>query len=225
MSKTMMMSHLPSGSLALATMLFLAGAVVAEELDVRALKPVDPAVEDTGPLSVSLRDLQVDLRGPVGFEHIYRVPGHEDELYMRMDGGLLAVFPQSIYTDTRWGPVPIIPNNTVFYIGVDSMESLLARDWSPRELWKDPLGLRIDGRIDLAAGEPDEAEAQAERGLPAAPRPPLAPSTGREPDPDGGPPRADLEAAATIVTDPSYRAQRLRELMRRAAQAADQADE
>ena len=163
-----MMNLPPSRSLALATLLLLAAAAAAQELDVRALTPVDPTVEDTGPLSVSLRELQVDLRGPVGFEHIYRVPGHEDELYMRVDGGLLAIFPQSIYSDTRWGPVPIIPNNTVFYIGVDSMESLLVRDWSPRELWKDPLGLRIDGRIDLAADDPDDGEAQAERDLPAA---------------------------------------------------------
>ena len=221
----MMMNLAPSRSLALATLLLLAAAAAAQELDVRALTPVDPTVEDTGPLSVSLRELQVDLRGPVGFEHIYRVPGHEDELYMRVDGGLLAIFPQSVYTDTRWGPVPIIPNNTVFYIGAESMESLLVRDWSPRELWKDPLGLRIDGRIDLAADEPDDPEAQAERDLPAAPRQPIAPSTGREPGRDGGPPWADLEAAATIVTDPSYRAHRLRELMRLAAEAADQPDE
>jgi len=219
-----MMNLLPSRCLSLAISLLIASAAGGQEISPQNLQPVDPTVEDTGPLSISLRELQVDLRGPVGFEHIYRVPGHEDDLYMRVDGGLLAVFPQSVYTDTRWGPVPIIPNNTVFYIGAESMESLLVRDWSPRELWKDPLGLRIDGRIDLAADEPDDPEAHAERDLPAAPRQPIAPSTGREPGRDGGPPRAGHEAR-TIVTDPSYRAHRLRELMRRAAEAADQPDE
>ena len=148
----------PSRSLALATVLLVAPAAGAQELDVRALKPIDPTVEDTGPLSVSLRELQVDLRGPVGFEHIYHVPGYEDELYMRVDGGLYAVFPQSVYTDTRWGPVAMIPNSTIFYIGSASMEALVAPDWSPKEPRPDPLGLRIDSRIVPESDSPNDEQ-------------------------------------------------------------------
>lgn len=218
-----MMNLPPSRSLALATVLLLAAAAGAEEINVRDLKPVDPAVEDTGPLSVSLREFQVDLRGPVGFEHIYRVPGHEDELYMRVDGGLYAVFPQSVYTDTRWGPVPMIPNATIFYIGSASMDALVAPDWSPQELWQDPLGLRIDSRIVPESDSPNDAQTSPAASASLPPRRAAHPYVLR-PAEDADRPGID-RPAQTIATDASYRADRLRELMRRAAHAADQPGE
>ncbi|MDY7110470.1 MAG: hypothetical protein SYC29_17710, partial [Planctomycetota bacterium] len=50
--------------LAIVCPLLVAASAAAQELDVRSLTPVEPTVEDTGPLSHSLRKLQVDFRGP-----------------------------------------------------------------------------------------------------------------------------------------------------------------
>src|SRR5205814_2404538 len=75
---------------------------------VRPLEPVDQAVEDINPLSMSLRHMQFDLRQPAGFEQVYAVPGHPD-LLMRANGGLFAVFPQSVYAQGKSGLVPLVP--------------------------------------------------------------------------------------------------------------------
>ncbi|HWB19065.1 MAG TPA: hypothetical protein VG711_02105, partial [Phycisphaerales bacterium] len=81
------------------------------------LKEVDQGFGDEGPLRTSLRDFSVDLRLPTGFQKVYQVPGREDEL-MRVSGGLIAVFPRSVYATGRGGgQLPLIPPGTVYYIG------------------------------------------------------------------------------------------------------------
>jgi len=83
------------------------------------LKPVEAGVADVGPLSESLRavDVRVELGNPTGFGRVYEVPGRPGQ-YMRIDGGLWAVFPQSVYVRDRKGnEVPEIPPGTEFYIG------------------------------------------------------------------------------------------------------------
>src|SRR6185503_15575203 len=80
----------------------------------------DQTVEDVNPLSTSLRQMHSDLRQPTGFQNVYHVPGHDD-LLMRVNGGIYAVFPESEYTVNRKGKtVPVIPAGTVFYIGLPS---------------------------------------------------------------------------------------------------------
>jgi hypothetical protein len=87
------------------------------------LQRVDQGIADSEPLGVSFRDLQVDLRIPTGFESVYRLqtparlgaPG--GTFFMRMDGSITAVFPQSVYADSPWGQLPMIPPGTIFYIG------------------------------------------------------------------------------------------------------------
>lgn len=78
---------------------------------------VDPTSADRNSLSGSLRVMPVDL-SPHGFDRIYSVPGRDD-LLMRSNGALYAVFSQSVYTrDPRKGTVrAMIPASTVFYIG------------------------------------------------------------------------------------------------------------
>ena len=78
--------------------------------------PLDGSVGDVNPLSTSLRHIPRDMRVPSGFSQVLTVPGHP-ELLMRVDGGIYAVFPRSEYTPGRRGPIPVIPANTVFYIG------------------------------------------------------------------------------------------------------------
>ena len=81
------------------------------------LQRVEEVWGDAGPLNTSLRALDVDMRQPSNFEHVYRVPGSHN-LLSRLDGGLAAVFPRSIYAATRGGGVmPVIPPGTVFYVG------------------------------------------------------------------------------------------------------------
>ena len=82
----------------------------------QGLERVEEIWGDAGPLNESMRVLPLDLRAPVGFQGVYRVPGH-DNLLTRMDGGLAAVFPRSVYAATASGVVPLIPPGTVFHVG------------------------------------------------------------------------------------------------------------
>ena len=88
---------------------WLAAAAAAQQVPV----PGGPA------LGTSFRVQQVDL-SPSAFRNVYKVPGRDD-LLMRTDGALYAVFDQSVYVrdPKAKGNVlkPIIPAATVFYIG------------------------------------------------------------------------------------------------------------
>ena len=78
---------------------------------------VDPTSADRNSLSGSLRVMPVDL-SPHGFDRVYAVPGRDD-LLMRSNGALYAVFSQSVYSrDPRKGNLRVmVPASTVFYIG------------------------------------------------------------------------------------------------------------
>ncbi len=80
------------------------------------LEAIDAGVEDVDPLARGGRLQARDLRIPIGFEHVYRVPGRDD-LFMRIDSGLVAVFPRSVYVQTQTGVTPIVPPATRFYPG------------------------------------------------------------------------------------------------------------
>jgi hypothetical protein len=81
------------------------------------LQQVDPGAADRNALQHSLRIMPVDL-SPHGFERVYQVPGRDD-LLMRSNGALYAVFDQSTYTrDPKKKTLKAgIPADTVFYIG------------------------------------------------------------------------------------------------------------
>lgn len=80
--------------------------------------PVEQGVADLGPLSQSLRVEQPDLRAPAGFDQVYRLHSPSGEsFYARIGGGVVAVFPRSVYVPTRRGLLADIPPGTVFYIG------------------------------------------------------------------------------------------------------------
>ena len=189
---------------AAAAVLISAAAAHGQEL----LKPIEQGVADVDPLSVSLRDLSVDLRQPIGFEQVYRVPGRPD-LLMRADGGLYAVFPQSTYMESEAGAVPLVPAGTVFYLGRPQV-SPLAWGGGLASVPEDRTGLRVRSRVSMTPIEEGGAQ-RREQGVLAMPEP-------RAPRRDVGPvPTAEGPA---IVTDSAYRAVRVRELMRRAATAS-----
>jgi hypothetical protein len=93
------------------------------------LDRVDQGFDDAGALMQSHRELNVDLRLSSSFEHVFRLPGAgaaqrgpadimgSEDLYMRVNGSLLAVFPRSIYVVGEEGVFASVPPGTVFYIG------------------------------------------------------------------------------------------------------------
>jgi hypothetical protein len=92
------------------------------------LTPVEQTVGDVGPLSTSLRIAPADMRVPMDFDRVYRVPwsiarpggsgGAGGERLARVSGGITAVFPVSEYGVTSKGRVvPLVPAGTVFHIG------------------------------------------------------------------------------------------------------------
>ena len=89
------------------------------------LQPVEATIGDTNPLALSQRILRADLRVPTGFERVYRisVPGGEPR-FARIDSGITAIFPQSTYIPSEFGPRASIPPGTVFSIGGDLRDLL-----------------------------------------------------------------------------------------------------
>ena len=180
------------------------------------LKPLDQTVEDTSPLSRSLRYVERGLREPTAFDQVYRVPDRDD-LLMRIEGGIYALFPQSMYTQGKNGTLPLIPAGTVFHIGYPDLERFGQVDVSTGRgedrVGGDPYAGRLDLRVDRR------------RGRQTAVRPivlgtstvPFA-SLGRQ-QPERVPQTVRQSSVPTIVTDARYRADRIRDLMQSAAKA------
>ena len=78
--------------------------------------PVEASVADVSVLSTSLRVEPLGLDPGTGFKQVYRVPGASDT-YFRANGGLYAVFDQSVYLSWNGLSFPEVPPSTTFYIG------------------------------------------------------------------------------------------------------------
>ena len=181
------------------------------------LSQVEPGVGDLGPLSISLREMQPDLRQPVGFDAVYRVPGRED-LLMRASGGLYAVFPRSIYADTPSGEVPLVPYGTTFYIGAPDPMMLPPGDAAPAVTPQGQvLGDRSQARqesvpLDMRVNPFDGSDLRR-RDVQAIDTPRLPPRR-------GGVAVIRKDVPRTIATDEKYRSARVGELVRKAAGAS-----
>jgi hypothetical protein len=199
------------------------------------LERVEQNVADVGPLSDTLRsmDFQVDLRNPVGFNSVYRVPGRDD-LLMRASGALHAIFPQSVYVDSREGLAAQVPAGTVFAIGMPGPWTMPPRQiqpalqppasngmMNPGVTDEAPHPLRRDTRVNTLVGGP--------AAMPVVPAAHANVNVTRENDDD--PERSDAEKPMslpppdpstilrTIATDEAYRTQRLAELLEHAVRA------
>jgi hypothetical protein len=131
------------------------------------LQRVDPGTSDADPLRMSLREMQFDLRRPSGFDTVYRLdaaPGYSPRgtMFMRMDGGITAVFPHSVYQPTRTGLVAEIPAGTVFHIGG------LPQELQPQER----VMARLPGFVDLSLDARAPAGGRSPLPGDAAPTPP-----------------------------------------------------
>ena len=192
--------------------LSLTSTVVGQSDD---LRPLDQRVEDTSPLSRSLRTIERGLRAPTGVNQVYRFPGQED-LYMRIIGGIHAVFPQSAYSSGRNGPVPLIPAGTIFYIGLPDLGPTGQADPSaPQDDGR--VGEDRYGRLNLRVYPERTGQAEQRRISRSAVTVPFPSLDKRRPEQSSAVP--NQSNASTIVTDARYRENRIRELMQSAANA------
>jgi hypothetical protein len=160
---------------------------------------VEPTIGDD-PAAVGLRQLSVDLLQPNGFQNVYAVPGSPDE-FMRIEGGLYAVFPRSEYGSSRFGTFPLIPSGTVFHIGAPPPEDAL-----PSEALR-PRASRVNTRLTRALNDTREVNEATER----SPLPIAAAHADRPRD------LSVTGRSISILNDMDYRHRRLTELMTRAA--------
>ena len=182
-------------------------------------RPIDQGIGDAGPLSTSLRQTQPGLRQPTGFDHVYPVPGRDD-LLMRMDGGMVAVFPRSTYVRSGRGNIPTIPPGTVFYIGVPTHLAMGVPDRDgvlPGQQFR--LGSRVAPRVDQMQVTQFSDNPQNGHGS-------LPDSSGLRSAAAGSMPTiSNLDplrpVVTTIVNDHAYRAQRVEQLMQQAANAVE----
>ncbi len=204
---------------------------------------VDPTVADRHSLSESLRVMPVDL-SPHGFDRVYAVPGRDD-LLMRTNGALYAVFSQSIYgRDPKKGTTRVlIPASTTFYIGkpdFSTIRSVGVRDvdLAPaapaapagsepakhdipgvRRVDRAPIDLRVDGddhRIDGASdGRFRAPDRPTDDAPPELVGPPKPPA---RPEGAQAPERAIAPGPDARESRPGFR-DRIDELMRRAKKA------
>lgn len=180
----------------------------------QAIEPIEPWMEriipmgrDTGLLSESLQQPQLQLAFPLGFDSVYQVRGRKD-LFVRQSGAVYGVFPKSEYITTKDGVYAVWPAGTSFYIGappesVISGGGAASRDSRAvaRDRLRDSAGYgpvaarqvaavqaRVSGRVQASAtAEPD----------PLPPPPPAPPTTITQPSiPDR---MSDAELAANAV--------------------------
>ena len=169
---------------------------------------VDQRVADRNSLGHSLRVMQVDL-SPHGFERVYKVPGRDD-LLMRTNGALYAVYSQSAYAaDTqRKGAIKaIVPAATIFYIGrpdFSVIRSTGVRDisFTTRDPGATPLaGKRLESMPGVTRLDCTPIDGRA--GLDARVDTHLDASTGESRDPrDPRDPRAPRATSGLRTTDP-----------------------
>lgn len=133
------------------------------------LRTVEEGIDDTSPLARSTRLPPRDLRKPIDFERVYELTSPDGKVsYVRIDGGLAAVFPQSVYNSRGDAPYP---PGLVFHIGTaDLLASARASEVRPSEAPN-----RLDTRIDHAASsqrpanEPQPTESPRPEAIPGPP--------------------------------------------------------
>jgi hypothetical protein len=194
------MSRISPGRLRIVLTVLIAAPAVAQQTSVD-LEPIDQAIEDVSALSMSLREIEAGLGQPNDFSRVFRIHGKQD-MYMRQQGGLYAVFPESVYQIDKKGQLrAVVPNDTMFYIGRPAM-----LDAEPPPVVPTPEGLhqgRIDLRVTPNQKGTDLFSTQGHRwGRNDLSKIDLSPFGG---------------ALPAIVADETYRQRRVHGLMRRAA--------
>lgn len=212
----------------------VADAQVARQsygIPIDQLTPVDQRIGDVGPLSTSQREISPGLAAPSGFDTVYRVPGRND-LLMRIDGGVVAVFPQSQYVRTENGVTTVIPPNTMFYIGLPQTEDLAQFSGTPAgstdaSLIAQPQNTTkprdshvYDIQPDLPPGS--RAGSITRAVVDRSPRQFITEQNRVQPA-ELVDTKVESDAGPAIVSDENYRSSRVRDLLKRAAQSRAEA--
>ena len=179
--------------------------------------PIDQAVEDYNPLSASLRQVDGGLGISGAFDRVFRLPGKNGRL-MRVQGGLYAIFDESVYTEGEQGLSVEVPSNTMFWIGPPP--DLLgggAAIGAPQRLYQNRVNSLVTPVLAtsmIGVFRPDASDTDAEQSKGpqtvtgfAWPDSVMDPATPQPPE-------------GRIVWDDHYREDRLRSLMHDAARAA-----
>lgn len=182
-----------------AAVLVGASPAVAQDASLPGFERVDQRVSDIHSLSTSLRQLEPGLAQPSGFSDLYRMTdARGEEVYVRADGAVYAVFPRSVYASTPSGrAMAVVPPGTLFMIGEPPAAGAPPRVQALGRVTPSMPGPLDAGRI---AGR---LETRVDGGREApAPRPAI--DTMRT-------------VPRTIANDPEYRRRRIAELLERAA--------
>ncbi|MBX9736107.1 MAG: hypothetical protein K2X32_04205 [Phycisphaerales bacterium] len=111
------------------------GAIPAGQTHLRIgdLRRVRPGIGDVSPLDAKLDVRDADLRIPNNFGGVYQIPADAPTPYagwfVRISGGMWAVFPQSVYRRTNQGVVARVPPGTQYFVGgipIDPMYAAVA---------------------------------------------------------------------------------------------------
>ncbi len=171
-------------------------------------EPVEQAIGDVSPLSLSIRRVEPGLAQGANFDQVFR---HGDG-YLRVQGGLYAVFDNSVYArdSKRQGKLnALVPPGTMYFIGPPPEPPVV--EPSP------PSPDRVDGRVDLrweSRVAPELTLGLIDARAPEREPPPAPPGPVPDAAVDAGPPAKP----GAIIADAEYRALRIRMMMRRAAQ-------
>lgn len=169
------------------------------------LRRVAPGYEDWSPVALSQRFEPVDTRATLFFEDVYEGErpgpfGATERVYLRMHGGVVAVFPQGNYIETPWGVEAAIPPGTVFHLG------------TPEEA----LGAAAPGAMGEAPAAPRPGQVSLREDLSVSADRAAAPSvTAARQDA----PAADIPEPPSIFTSEPYRQRRMASLLAEAARA------
>jgi len=201
--------------LTLAALLTWAPETPAQDAGIQGLDPLEPGVEDVGPLGRGDRVPRVDMRVPSQFERVYAVPGAAgEEMLARFDGGVMAVFPRSTYIVNQSGLTATVPPGTVFQIGVD-----------PRSLYGEAsYGFNAPRPFDTSIADllrtPPVPPAGVAAGVAGAAPPRRAQRSLGKATEESAPP-SQIAPHRSIWIDEAYRQRRVAYLLRRAAHAQD----
>jgi hypothetical protein len=163
------------------------------------VRAADQGVEDIGPLSDSLRRVELRPAQPMDFDQLLIIDGLGGS-YARGNGALYAVFPRSVYSGPRH--LAEIPADTVFRIGLPRDPFGPVRSARPA-----PSRDRIDHSVLM---RPEDLTLRVTDPSPSTPRDPVLQSPSF---------RIASSLPPPIVADPEYRRARLGSLIARAAAA------
>lgn len=182
-------------------------------LSIKDLHRVEQLHGDTGGLSRSLARGPASLAVPNDFSGVYQIPEDADTpyagWYARASGATIAVFPRGEYKAGPDGLIVMMPANTRFFLGTIPLGGRGGRGGRTGAVPGAPAIERVNRRIE----DNSRSEEQPVTRMPAHDAPlPATVETAKDLS-------AVSEAVGKLCADPVYRANRVRELLERAARS------